>query len=133
MSDAASDAGAVSDAVSDAASDDELDCLSCSACCRVAGPGHILVPAQDLVRWRSAGRQDLIDGLVEGHFSELAFPSRADGACLHLGTELSPHACSIYAERGTTCREFEKGSPQCHSYRREAGLETERSKRPPRG
>ena len=109
--------------MSDEIDDSELDCLECSACCRMAGPGHILVPPEDLVRWKHTGRQDLIDGLVEGHFSQQAFPSRADGACVYLGTPESPHACSIYSERGTTCRTFEKGSKQCHGYRREAGLE----------
>ncbi len=103
-----------------------LDCLACSACCRMAGPGHVLVPAEDIVRWQRAGRSDLVASLVEGHFSERAFPTREDGACRYLGTAASPHACSIYADRGTTCREFERGSPQCHEYRREAGLEPPR-------
>jgi Fe-S-cluster containining protein len=106
---------------------DELDCLACGACCRQGSDGRILVPAEDLVRWRDLGRHDLADALVPGHFGELAFPSRPDGACVHLGTPESPNACSIYAIRGTTCREFEAGSRQCREFRREAGLE------PPRG
>ena len=100
-----------------------LDCLECGACCRVTGPTNILVPAEDIVRWKRLGRVDLVEGLVEGHFSEMAFPSRSDGACLHLGVPGESNACSIYEIRGTTCREFEKGSRQCHEFRRDAGLE----------
>ena len=41
------------------ASDDALDCLDCGACCRTGHDGRILVPAEDLVRWRRLGREDL--------------------------------------------------------------------------
>lgn len=81
------------------------------------------MPAEDIVRWRRAGRDDLAQQLVEGHFSEMAFAATPDGACVHLGTPASPNACSIYADRGTTCREFQKGSWQCREFRREAKLE----------
>lgn len=60
---------------------------------------------------------------VEGHFSERAFAYTAEGACVHLGTADNPHACRIYEDRGTTCRDFERGCSQCHLFRREAGLE----------
>ncbi|HMJ11405.1 MAG TPA: YkgJ family cysteine cluster protein [Polyangiaceae bacterium] len=99
-----------------------LDCRACGACCRQASDGRILVPAEDIVRWRRAGRHDLIDRLAPGHFSELAFESRSDGSCVHLGTAQSPNDCGIYADRGTTCRDFEAGSWQCLEFRREAGL-----------
>jgi Fe-S-cluster containining protein len=101
---------------------DELDCLQCGACCRQASDGRILVPAADIVRWRRSGRDDIADRLVEGHFGERAFAFTPAGACVHLGTAASPNACSIYAERGTTCRQFEKGSWQCREFRRDAGL-----------
>lgn len=110
----------------------ELDCLACGACCRQASDGRILVPAEDLVRWRRAGRSDLSAQLVPGHFGELAFAATAQGACVHLGTPEAPHACRIYELRGTTCREFEKGSWQCHEFRRDAGLEPARDTRTPR-
>jgi Fe-S-cluster containining protein len=100
-----------------------LDCVACGACCRQGSDGRILVPAEDIVRWRRTGRDDLADALVEGHFSEMAFPARADGSCVHLGTPGQPNACSIYAVRGTTCREFEAGSWQCLEFRREAGID----------
>jgi Fe-S-cluster containining protein len=75
------------------------------------------------VRWRRAGRDDLVAALVPGHFSELAFASDAAGACVHLSTPANPNACRIYEQRGTTCREFEKGSWQCLEFRRDAGID----------
>jgi Fe-S-cluster containining protein len=87
------------------------------------------VPAEDLVRWKRRGRDDLIKALVPGHFGELAFAYTSDGACVHLGTAASPHACQVYEDRGTTCREFERGSWQCHEFRRDAGLEPPRERR----
>ncbi len=86
------------------------------------------MPAEDLARWRAIGRDDLADSLVPGHFGELAFPYRADGSCVHLGTPDGAHACSIYADRGTTCREFEAGSRQCLEFRREAGVDPPRER-----
>lgn len=109
--------------------DVELDCLQCGVCCRQASDGRILVPAEDIVRWKRTGRHDIAAQLVDGHFGEMAFAHTPEGACVHLGTSASPHACSIYEERGTTCREFERGSWQCHEFRRDAGLEPRRANR----
>ncbi len=103
--------------------DEQLDCLKCGVCCRQASDGRILVPEQDIVRWKRQGRSDLVEALVPGHFSEMAFAYTDSGACVHLGTTESRHACRIYEDRGTTCREFEKGSWQCLEFRREAGLD----------
>lgn len=103
--------------------DGELDCLTCGACCRTGHDGRILVPAEDLVRWRRAGRDDVAARLQPGHFGELAFATRDDGSCVHLGTEASPNACAIYEIRGTTCREFERGSWQCLEFRRDLGID----------
>lgn len=100
-----------------------LDCLTCGACCRTGHDGRILVPAEDLLRWRRLGRDDLADAVQPGHFGEVAFATRADGACVHLGTPASPNACAIYEIRGTTCRDFERGGWQCLEFRREAGLD----------
>lgn len=102
---------------------DELDCLACGACCRSGHDGRILVPAEDLLRWRRLGREDLVAQLQPGHFGEQAFATTPDGACVHFGTTSSPNACRIYDVRGTTCREFEKGSWQCREFRRDFGLE----------
>lgn len=108
--------------------DEELDCLACGACCRQASDGRILVPEQDIVRWRRGGRHDLAAQLVPGHFGELAFAFTSEGACVHLGTSEKPNACRIYDERGTTCRDFEKGSWQCLEFRREAGIASARKR-----
>ena len=101
---------------------DDLDCLACGACCRTGHDGRLLVPAADLVRWRRLGRDDIAAAVQPGHFGEVAFATRADGSCVHLGTDASPNACGIYEIRGTTCVEFEKGSWQCREFRRERGL-----------
>ena len=101
-----------------------FDCRACGACCRQGSDGRILVPAEDILRWRRTGRADIADALVPGHFSEMAFPSTPEGACVYLGAPSGPNDCSIYPIRGTTCRAFEAGSRQCLSYRREAGLPT---------
>lgn len=101
---------------------EELDCLTCGACCWTGTDGRILIPAEDLTRWRKIGRPDIADAIQPGHFGMAAFATREDGSCIHLGTDESPNACRIYEIRGTTCREFERGSRQCLEFRREAGL-----------
>jgi Fe-S-cluster containining protein len=107
--------------------DAELDCLSCGACCRDAATSRVLVSAEDIVRWRREGRDDIVDGLVPGHFSQEAFPVKPDGSCIHLGiaatdgSEAMPNHCSIYATRAEPCRIVEPGSDECLHYRRRAG------------
>jgi len=96
-----------------------LDCLTCGACCRTGRDGRILVSADDLLFWRRVGRADLAERIQPGHFGEVAFATDEAGACVHLGTDESANACQIYAIRGTTCREFERGSPQCLEFRRD--------------
>jgi Fe-S-cluster containining protein len=109
-----------------ASDDSELDCLTCGACCRTGRGGTILIPDEDLVRWRRAGRHDLAEAVQPGHFGLAAFATRPDGACVHLGTDGSPHACQIYPDRGTTCRDFERGSWQCREFRRDLGVDPPR-------
>jgi Fe-S-cluster containining protein len=106
-----------------AAEPQHFDCLSCGACCRQGSDGRILVPAEDIVRWRREGRHDVVEGLVPGHFGERAFAARTDGSCIHLGVAGAANACAIYDTRGTTCREFEPGSWQCREFRRDAGID----------
>jgi len=101
---------------------EELDCLACGACCRTGTDGRILIPPEDLVRWRQMGRDDLADAVQPGHFDMVGFATREDGSCVHLGMPQSVNACQIYGIRGTTCREFEKGSRQCLEFRCEAGI-----------
>jgi Fe-S-cluster containining protein len=100
-------------------SDDEVfDCRACGACCRDASDGRVSVSTEDIVRWKRIGRKDIVDGLVEGHFSTMAFPSRPDGSCVHLGDGDRDNDCSIYEIRGHICHLLEPGSEQCRAYRR---------------
>jgi Fe-S-cluster containining protein len=100
----------------------ELDCLACGACC-YQRPGTILVSEHDLVRWKRGGRTDIVEGLRPGHFGQMAFAMTDGGACVHHGTAGEPHACSIYPDRGDTCRDFEAGSWQCLEFRRDRGID----------
>jgi Fe-S-cluster containining protein len=100
----------------------ELDCLACGACCHQR-PGTILVSDNDLVRWKRAGRADIIAQLEPGHFGQMAFRVGPGGACVHHGTDAAPHACQIYDARGDTCRDFEAGSWQCLEFRRDRGID----------
>lgn len=104
------------------ATDELLDCLECGACCRTGADGTLLIPPEDLTRWKAIGRHDLARAIQPGHFGMVAFATRSDGSCVHLGTRRNRNACSIYEVRGTTCRDFEKGSRQCLEFRREAGF-----------
>lgn len=104
----------------------ELDCLTCGACCRTGTDGRILIPAEDLIRWREMSRHDIADAVQPGHFGMVGFAARPDGSCVHLGTADNSNTCRIYEVRGTTCRDFEKGSPQCLEFRKDATLTTDR-------
>lgn len=97
---------------------DPLDCVSCGACCAEASDGRVLVSADDLVRWRREGREDLVAATVDGHFGERAFAATPDGDCVHLARGDGRAACRIYDTRGETCREFQAGSWQCLEFRR---------------
>lgn len=106
--------------------DDALDCLTCGVCCRTGHDGRILIPTEDLLRWRRIGRDDIAEAVQPGHFGEMAFATDDSGTCVHLGTDFSVNACQIYEDRGTTCREFERGSAQCRAFRREFGIDPAR-------
>ncbi|NRA35133.1 MAG: YkgJ family cysteine cluster protein [Polyangiaceae bacterium] len=107
---------------------EEFDCEHCGACCHQRS-GTILVEASDLVRWKRAGRTDLLDAVEPGHFGLDAFKMK-DGACTHLGTTENPAACRIYPDRGTVCRAFEAGSQQCREFRRDRGIEPPLERQP---
>ncbi len=80
------------------------------------------MPAEDLSRWKRLGRHDLVAQVQPGHFGEVGFATRDGGACVHLGVPGQQNACAIYEIRGTTCREFERGSWQCLEFRRDPSL-----------
>jgi Fe-S-cluster containining protein len=89
--------------------------------------GRILIPPEDLVRWRKMGRDDIAEAVQPGHFGMVGFATREDGSCVHLGTPERVNACQIYEIRGTTCPEFEKGSSQCLEFRKDAALTSGRT------
>ena len=95
-----------------------FDCLECGACCRQIGNGTALVSEDDLIRWKRERREDILGRLVDGHFSQLAFATTAEGTCHHLGTAENRNACAIYTTRGWACHALEPGSSQCRAYRR---------------
>ena len=93
-----------------------FDCRACGVCCREASDGRILVPAEDITRFRREGRHDIANSLVEGHFGERAFPCRPDGACVIWARPPAPTTARFYPIRGTTCRDFEAGSRRSASF-----------------
>jgi Fe-S-cluster containining protein len=105
-----------------AAASPELDCLTCGACC-FQRPGTILVSADDLLRWKRTGRNEILQQLEPGHFGQMAFAMGPNGACVHHGTDSEPHACQIYGSRSDTCRDFTSGSWQCLEFRRDRGID----------
>jgi Fe-S-cluster containining protein len=98
-----------------------FDCLECGACC-FQRPGTILVTSEDIDRWTTEGRTDILSQLEPGHFGEMAFRMSERGCCVFHGTESHPHACAIYEDRATVCREFAAGCAQCREFRRDQGL-----------
>jgi Fe-S-cluster containining protein len=100
----------------------ELDCLTCGVCC-TGRPGTVLVAPEDLLRWVHTGRQDLVESLVDGHFSLQALPCDKQGRCSYQGTTDSWAACSIYEMRPSVCAAVPKGGEECLAYRRRGGRE----------
>jgi Fe-S-cluster containining protein len=98
-----------------------LDCLECGACC-FQRPGTILVTEDDIVQWTARNRTDILNQLEPGHFGSMAFRMNERGACVFHGTAEHPHACAIYADRATVCREFSAGCAQCSEFRRDLGI-----------
>ena len=100
----------------------EGECSRCGACC-CGRPGTVLVIDEDAVRWRQAGRQDLIAELVPGHFGCRGLPTTGSGECVHLRRSGAITTCGIYPLRPLTCATFQAGSAQCKEYRRRGGRE----------
>ena len=81
----------------------------------------MLVSEADLLRWAAAGREDLVNICVEGHFGQQGLAVDELGDCVHLVNR----RCGIYELRPDTCRDFERGCAQCMVARRLAGLDRE--------
>jgi hypothetical protein len=93
-------------------------CYDCGACCR-GRSGTVLILEADFRRWTNAGRSDLLDSCVEGHFGAQGLAVDVLGDCVHL----KDRRCMIYELRPDTCRNFERGCAQCVVARRNAGYD----------
>jgi len=95
---------------------DELDCLTCGACCREAYHS-VEVSAREAVNKR---HPDMV--LVHDTHRKL----RRDGErCASLAGGRAPterYGCTIYEDRPRTCRDFTLGSENCLDARRRVGL-----------
>jgi len=94
------------------------DCSNCGVCCR-GRSGTVLLLETDLRRWADAGRPDLLESRVEGHFGQDGLAVDELGDCVHL----EDRRCSIYELRPEICREVEVGSSQCMTAIRLGGRE----------
>jgi hypothetical protein len=94
----------------------ELDCLTCGACCREAYHA-VDVTSREAVNKR---HPDMV--VVSGGHRKLR---REGDRCAALCGGHAPteaYACSIYADRPRTCRDFTLGSENCLDARRRVGL-----------
>ena len=83
-------------------------CLDCGTCCFSDLETSVRVSGNDHERLGTAA-----EGLV--HFvGNRAYMRMADGHCAALRIELSGRfVCAVYETRPDTCRDLERGSPQC--------------------
>jgi hypothetical protein len=94
----------------------ELDCQTCGACCREAYDS-VEVSARDPIN-RSHPEWILV---MDTHRKL----QRAGSRCIALNGGHNPteaYACSIYADRPRSCRDFTRGSAHCLDARRRVGL-----------
>lgn len=86
------------------------DCLSCGTCCFSELAEYVRVTGDDHARLGERA-SDLV-----GFDGTRAFMRMAHGHCAALVVEPDGRfVCSVYERRPTTCRELERGSPQCEA------------------
>ena len=101
--------------------EDEVDCLTCGACCREAfdsvpiEPGEVAALPGSMVRHHDDGWIDM-----QRVPSPLGRGTRCAALCGAVGGE--PFTCVVYAERPNTCRDLTLGSDACLTARRRVGL-----------
>ena len=89
-----------------------VDCRSCGVCCFSESPTYVRVMGVD---WARLGA----DVDVHAHFiGHRAFMRMREGHCaaLEVHTDATGNAdffCSVYDRRPDTCRDLQRGSPQC--------------------
>jgi Fe-S-cluster containining protein len=93
-----------------------LSCQSCAACCRHA---YDLVP---LGKREPARRlhPELVE--TDGNLVHLRRDPAGQRCAALSGPAQGPYACSIYADRPRTCRDFPLGGTTCLEARRRVGL-----------
>jgi len=104
----------------DAAESAPSDCLRCGVCCFSRLPTYVRVTGEDWARLGDdAGRW--------AHFiGHRAYLRMHDGHCAALETRPSPEGgtiyfCAAYERRPQTCRDLQRGSPECAGERATKG------------
>ncbi len=90
-----------------------LDCFACGACCREAFHTVVLT-RRDVLRKLRPDLVTMIDGRPE--------MPRPEGRCPALTSDTRGHACTVYDDRPTSCRDFAIGGDACLVARRRVGL-----------
>jgi Fe-S-cluster containining protein len=85
------------------------DCRRCAACCHSTLSDYVRVTGDDHARLG-----DRADDLVVFSGTR-AFMRMENGHCAALVHDGSAWSCTVYEVRPATCRELERGSPQCEA------------------
>ena len=91
----------------------ELDCQTCGACCREAYDSTEVEPEDPFAHAHPELLQERMGAL------QLL---RNGGWCACLTRVDGRFACTHYTVRPQTCRDFTRGSANCHDARRRVGL-----------
>lgn len=96
------------------------ECVDCGTCCFSELDRYVRVRGDDYARLG-----DDAEALVVFHGNE-AYMKMRDGHCAALAIEGGKLRCRVYERRPRTCRDLERGSPQCEG---EIATKGERPKR----
>lgn len=102
----------------------ELDCRDCGACCRAAYDCVELAP-RDAVKKKHPELvvlQEPYPQMKRNGDRCIALGGGTEGSVPGGGTRFVPYTCTIYEDRPTSCREFERHGEHCLTARRRVGL-----------
>ncbi|MCI0377963.1 MAG: YkgJ family cysteine cluster protein [Gemmataceae bacterium] len=109
---------------------DELDCLTCGACCvsPFLGQGYVPLEPEEEERLGRLGLPvlQIVAGPAEERLTLLGtkINNQRHRVCIALeGVVTEKVHCAIYEARPEHCRRFERGSPECLQARASLGLE----------
>jgi Fe-S-cluster containining protein len=85
------------------------DCLECGACCHSINPTLVELLGVDRVAIPDRYGESDAEG---GSHMRMSACESGGFVCSALGEK---NACRIYERRPFLCREFERGSPECHA------------------